>query len=89
MLLPVVANPPIAARSASSGGVCRREVTVADEHGFHHGMLAVCPHDGLHAFPTRTVRKRDAQGRHIDHFDMRCSGCGYTWQPPAEELHLY
>jgi hypothetical protein len=71
MLLPVVANPPIAARSASSGGVCRREVTVADEHGFHHGMLAVCPHDGLHAFP------------------MRCSGCGYTWQPPAEELHLY
>lgn len=64
-------------------------VTVADEHGFHHGLYAVCPHDGLHAFPARTVWKRDAQGRHIEHVDVRCSGCSYTWQPPVEELHLY
>jgi hypothetical protein len=63
-------------------------LSVADEHGFHHELYAICPRDGLHPAPARTIWKRDATGRHIDHLEFRCLRCGHTWQAEQAELHL-
>lgn len=64
-------------------------LTVPDEHGFHHGMYAVCAEDGQHAPPYRPTWRRDARGRYIDHVLFHCNGCGRTWQAGQEEIHLY
>jgi hypothetical protein len=63
-------------------------LSVPDEHGFHHELYAICPRDGLHLAPVRTIWKRDATGRHIDHLEFRCLSCGHTWQAEQAELHL-
>ena len=64
-------------------------LTVADEHGFHHGMYAICQEDGLHAPPHRPTWRRDARGRYIESVLFHCNGCGRTWQATLEEIHLY
>jgi hypothetical protein len=64
-------------------------LTITDEHGFHHGVYAVCPRDGAHVHPQRIVWKRDADGRHVDHIVVHCDSCGRTWQASMEEIHLY
>ena len=63
-------------------------LTVPDEHGFHHAMYALCPQDGSHAQPARTIWKRDANGRHIDQVVVRCYSCGRSWPAATEEMHL-
>ena len=64
-------------------------LSIPDEHGFQHGMYTVCPRDGISVHPARTIWKRDATGRHIDHIVFHCDGCGQTWEGAIEEIHLY
>jgi hypothetical protein len=64
-------------------------LTIPDEHGFHHGMYAVCPKDQSHAAPQRPVWKRDVRGRYIDHIVFHCDNCSHTWEAKIEEIHLY
>jgi len=62
---------------------------VEDEHGFHHGMYAVCPNDGGHAQPSRPIWQRDARGRYIAHVLFHCHNGGRTWEGQRCEIHLY
>ncbi|HLZ70438.1 MAG TPA: hypothetical protein VKV26_11110 [Dehalococcoidia bacterium] len=64
------------------------QLSVPDEHGFHHELYAACPTDDSHVAPARTIWKRDASGRHIDQLEFHCPRCGHTWQAARAELHL-
>ncbi len=63
-------------------------LSVPDEHGFHHGMYAVCSEDGVRAHPDRTIWKRDLRGHYIESVIVRCYRCGRRWQASSAEIHL-
>lgn len=64
-------------------------LSAPDEHGFHHWVYAVCPEDGEHVQPQRTIAATDVRGHHIDALVFHCVACGRTWQQAAtDELHL-
>jgi hypothetical protein len=63
-------------------------LTVADEHGFLHGIYAICPQDGIRAYPHRTVRAHDVQGYSFAQIIVRCFSCGRSWPATADNIYL-
>jgi hypothetical protein len=63
-------------------------LSIADEHGFHHSMYAVCTGDGHQPGPTQAIWRRGERGRYIDQLVFHCPVCNRTWQAEASQIHL-
>jgi hypothetical protein len=63
-------------------------LSVPDEHGFLHGIYAICPRDGIRAYPHRTVRAQDVHGNAFAQVVVRCFSCGRSWAATADNIHL-
>jgi hypothetical protein len=62
----------------------RGALSIPDEHGFHHGIMARCPLDGRNAHAHRTERTRDGISRVV----FRCPSCMTEFDAAPEQMYI-